>query len=112
MEIHKIVAPGAETDVVKQGWDDTHYDKAAEKIGRAKLKAIYDAIRETEMRQKFMKTQYGINRRDLTEEAIQERRYLNTNDNQLIRHYEQQTKNDPAFKSALAARTLQLNQNR
>lgn len=84
-------------------------DVEAQKTGGIKLKAIYDAYREMDLRNKFMTKAYNL--RTDTKEAQDERFKLNTIDNRMLGHFEDQTNQDPAFQSALQARTDEINKN-
>ena len=100
----------SDDDTMSIRYEDESMDKKEAMEGLAKLKAIYDTCRETQQRQTFMKSQWE--RTGLSEEAIQERQLLGTDDDTLIRHYEQQTQNDPEFLKALTERTAQVNATR
>ena len=82
-------------------------DIEAQKAGGIKLKAIYDAYREMDLRNKFMTKAYNLNLD--TKEAQDERFQLNTIDHRMLDHFEEQTNDDPAFQSALQARTDEIN---
>ena len=82
-------------------------DIEAQKAGGIKLKAIYDAYREMDLRNKFMTKAYHLTLD--TKEAQDERFQLNTIDNRMLGHFEEQTNDDPAFQSALQARTDEIN---
>lgn len=105
-----IVQAFSPDDTMSMRYEDETMDKKEAMEGLAKLKAIYDTCRETQLRQTFMKSQWE--RTGLTEEAIQERQLLGTDDDRLISHYEQQTKNDPDFLEALKQKTAQVNATR
>ena len=82
-------------------------DIEAQKAGGIKLKKIYDAYREMDLRNKFMTKAYKLNLD--TKEAQDERFQLNTIDNRMLGHFEDQTNQDPAFQTALQARTDEIN---
>lgn len=105
-----IVQAFSPDDTMSMRYEDETMDKKEAMEGLAKLKAIYDTCRETEQRQTFMKSQWE--RSGLSQEAIQERELLGTDDDRLISHYEQQTQNDPEFLKALTERTAQVNRTR
>ena len=84
-------------------------DVDAQKTGGIKLKAIYDAYREMDLRNKFMTKAYNLTAD--TKEAQDERFQLNTMDNRMLGHFEDQTNQDPAFQTALQARTDEINKN-
>ena len=84
-------------------------DVKAQVEGGIKLKAIYDAYREMDLRNKFMTKAYKLTLD--TKEAQDERFQLNTIDHRMLGHFEDQTNQDPAFQSALQARTDEINKN-
>ena len=84
-------------------------DVEAQKAGGIRLKAIYDAYREMDLRNKFMTKAYGLNLD--TKEAEDERFQLNSVDHRMLSHFEDQTNQDPVFQNALQGRADEINKN-
>ena len=84
-------------------------DVKAQVEGGIKLKAIYDAYREMDLRNKFMTKAYKLNIDSA--EAKDERFQLNTIDHRMLSHFEDQTVQDPKYNEFLQARTDEINKN-
>ena len=84
-------------------------DVKAQVEGGKKLKAIYDAYREMDLRNKFMTKAYNLTTD--SKEAQEERFQLNTVDNRMLGHFEDQVNQDPAFQTALQAKADEINKN-